>query len=268
MAAHRETVVGLDAQLQVQVAGLAAVAARLALAGQTNLLAVLDPGGDVRLELLTVHAQGHRGALDRLTERQRDLRVAVLAVLGTGRLLIPAVRRPAIGAAGRSGTAAEHREDVVDVRRSAAVGLEADVRAVAAAEHRPEDVGEAASVEPAAPGTAGEARPAHAELADGVILLAAVLVAQHVIGFGDVLELLLGLLGFVQIRMVLASELTVGLGDLLVAGVLGDTEDLVEILGEPFILSHSRCLLSLRKSWVCTDAGCPANGRGARLHVA
>ena len=112
-----------------------------------------------------------------------------------------------------------------------------------AAEHRAEDVGEAGRVESALSGTAGESRAAHAELSDGVVLLALLLVAQYVVCFGDVLEFLFGLFGFVQIRMVFACQLAVRFRDIGFAGVLGDTEDFVEILAQPFILSHL-CLQS------------------------
>ena len=94
-----------------------------------------------------------------------------------------------------------------------------------------------------AAGTAGEAGTAHAELTNRVVLLAIFLLAQHVIGFGDVLELLLGFLGLVDVRMVFAGELAVRLLDVVVRSVLGDTKDFVEVFAEPFVFSHS-CLLS------------------------
>ena len=98
-------------------------------------------------------------------------------------------------------------------------------------------------VETALTGSAGEAGAAHAELADGIVLLALIIVAQHLVGLGDVLELLLRLLGLVAVGVVLARELAVRLGALLGGGVLGDTKDLVEVFAQPFVLSHS-CLLS------------------------
>lgn len=127
---------------------------------------------------------------------------------------------------------------------AAARSGEADARAIAAgtlAEHGTKDVGETGSIEAA--GTAGEAGTAHAELTNRVVLLAIFLLAQHVIGFGDVLELLLGFLGLVDVRMVFAGELAVRLLDVVVRSVLGDTKDFVEVFAEPFVFSHS-CLLS------------------------
>ena len=141
---------------------------------------------------------------------------------------------------------AEHREDVVDVVGAAARSGEADARAIAAgtlAEHGTKDVGETGSIEAAGAGTAGEAGTAHAELTNRVVLLAIFLLAQHVIGFGDVLELLLSFLGLVDVRMVFAGELAVRLLDVVVRSVLGDTKDFVEVFAEPFVFSHS-CLLS------------------------
>ena len=204
------------------------------------------------LELLAVHGQGHGSALDRLTQGQADLGVAVLAVFGARGLLIAiaagiAVRRLAVAAirlAALTCSTAEHREDVVDVVGAAARSGEADARAIAAgtlAEHGTKDVGETGSIEAA--GTAGEAGTAHAELTNRVVLLAIFLLAQHVIGFGDVLELLLGFLGLVDVRMVFAGELAVRLLDVVVRSVLGDTKDFVEVFAEPFVFSHS-CLLS------------------------
>ena len=38
--------------------------------------------------------------------------------------------------------------------------------------------------------------------------------------------------------MVFARQLAVRFGDFGVGGVFGDTEDLIEILAQPFILSH------------------------------
>ena len=76
-----------------------------------------------------------------------------------------------------------------------------------------------------------------------IVFLTILLVAQHVVRFGDVLELLLGFLGLVDVRMVFAGELAVRLLDVVVRSVLGDTKDFVEVFAEPFVFSHS-CLLS------------------------
>ena len=116
------------------------------------------------------------------------------------------------------------QDDVIEAVKDLTNGLGADVVVEAA-------------------GTAGEAGTAHAELTNRVVLLAIFLLAQHVIGFGDVLELLLGFLGLVDVRMVFAGELAVRLLDVVVRSVLGDTKDFVEVFAEPFVFSHS-CLLS------------------------
>ncbi len=55
-------------------------------------------------------------------------------------------------------------------------------------------------------------------------------IGQDVVGLGDLLEPLLGLLvALVAVRVVLARELPVGLLDLLVGGVLADPQDLVVV---------------------------------------
>ena len=46
--------------------------------------------------------------------------------------------------------------------------------------------------------------------------------------------------------MVFARQLAVRFGDVILGGVLGDTEDFVEILAQPFILSHSGLLSCMR----------------------
>ena len=237
--------------MQVQIAGLAAVDARLALAGQLDLLTVLDAGGHMSLELLAIHGQGHGRTLDRLTKGQADLGVAVLAVFGARGFLIAVatgvtVCLLAVAASTLPRGPTEHREDVVEIGVAAARSGEADTRTVATgtlAKHGAEDVGEAGSVKAAGTGTTGKAGAAHAELANRVVLLAIFLLAQHVVGFGDVLELLLGFLGLVDVRVVLAGELAVRLFDVVVRSVLGDTKDFVEVFTEPFVFSHS-CLLS------------------------
>src|SRR5207249_400903 len=61
-----------------------------------------------------------------------------------------------------------------------------------------------------------------------VVLLAALLVGQDVVGLGDLLETVLGVgVALVGVRVVLAGQLAVGLLDVVLGGVLRDTEDLV-----------------------------------------
>src|SRR5205085_2954064 len=64
-----------------------------------------------------------------------------------------------------------------------------------------------------------------------VVLLAALVVGEHVVRLGDLLEARLGLgLSLVRVGVELARELAVGLLDLVGRGVLGDAERLVEVL--------------------------------------
>lgn len=174
--------------------------------------------------------------------------------------------------AASSRATAEHREDVVEAGATgtATVRGEADVRtAVAAAttEHGAEDVGEVTGVESAATGTAGEACATCSEGADRVVFLARILVFEHVVGLGDVLELLLAFLRLVDVRVVLAGEFAVRLRDLFLVGVLGDTQGLIEILVQPIILSHAAVPPFEAKVWVVFvkksvwEYPCMKNGR-------
>ena len=61
--------------------------------------------------------------------------------------------------------------------------------------------------------------------AHGVVALALVLIGEHGIGLGDLLELLLGVRLFIDVRVKLARLLLEGLSDLLGRGVLLDAED-------------------------------------------
>ena len=77
--------------------------------------------------------------------------------------------------------------------------------------------------------------PRGGHVAHLVVLLALLLVAQHFVGGRDVLEAILGLLvARVRIGVVLLGQLAVGLLDVRGRGVLGDAEDLVVVLLEPF----------------------------------
>lgn len=57
-----------------------------------------------------------------------------------------------------------------------------------------------------------------------VVLLALGRILEHFIGFGDLLELLLGAGFFVHIRVILASQRTIGAFDLVCRGFALDTE--------------------------------------------
>jgi hypothetical protein len=90
----------------------------------------------------------------------------------------------------------------------------------------------------AAPAEAGE-RPGGHHLADAVVLLALLGVRQHRVGLADLLEALLGLrVVGTGVGVQLAGQLAVRLGDLLRAGALVDTEDLVVVLLDVVALAH------------------------------
>ena len=77
---------------------------------------------------------------------------------------------------------------------------------------------------------------AHDVLSVAVVGLALVRVGEHVVGGGDLLEALLGLLVTrVRVGVILPRELAVGLLDLVLGSLLVDPQDLVEVL-----LRHDR----------------------------
>ena len=92
----------------------------------------------------------------------------------------------------------------------------------------------AAAAEATAEATAGE-HPAGL-----VVLLALGLVGQHIARFADLLVPILGgRIVRVAVRMILGEQLLGHSPDLIVAGVGGDAEHLVEILLNPFTLNHA-----------------------------
>ena len=114
--------------------------------------------------------------------------------------------------------------------------MAATTEATATAEG-PEEILEAAR----AARSGGEARPAAGHRANRVITLAILVIGQDGVSLADFLELgLSGLVARVLIRVPLASQLAVGLRDGLLVRRLVDSEDLVEVLGEPFLFTHAR----------------------------
>jgi hypothetical protein len=107
------------------------------------------------------------------------------------------------------------------------------------AEQAAEEVAQVAHVLHAEGPAAGRAAAAEAAghrtvLADLVVLLALVGVAEHVVGRADLLEALLR--ARVGVRVVLLGQLPVGARDLLVGGRRDDPEHLVVVLLEPLPL--------------------------------
>src|SRR5699024_3513828 len=171
---------------QDHIAGLAAVRTGLALAGQTDLLSVLDPDRGAHGQRLPAgHVQLHRGAVDGFGEGQGRARLDVATL---DRRLVAAV------SAATADTSTESAEAIGEVRghvSPAAVGG-AGPRPSAA----PEEVGEHA-LESAAGSTAGSSRTgaeagSAAHGANLIVLGAGLLVGQHLMRLSDLLELLLG----------------------------------------------------------------------------
>src|SRR5699024_6236740 len=133
-------------------------------------------------DVAAVDREGDGGALDRLTERE-----------GRGRGDVRPGPRAGTAAELLRSPAAEHRaEDVLEAARALAAGRVADpgpARA-AAAEHAAEHVLEACA--PGAAGPRGEAGTAAGHRPDRVVLLALLGVRQHGVRLADLLELRLG----------------------------------------------------------------------------
>src|SRR5450830_1701672 len=208
-----------DRDHEVAVAGRAV----LALAAHPDLLAVLDAGRDPHVDDLAVRfAQADGGAADGAGEGDAGGRGPVRA------LLRAALERLATAAE----TAAA--KQVGELGRDAPGGaVPAGVPAAAAGEKAAEQVLEA-SAAAGLPGTAGSEPGAAAHRADGVVLLPLIGIREHRVRLGDVLKLLLGSgIPGVGVRMMLPRELPVGLLNVGVGSVLGDTKDLVEVLVDP-----------------------------------
>ena len=173
---------------------------------------------------------GHAG--HRISERQRDVGLEVGAALGA---------RPAATATGAPEHPAEQVAQIADVAR-----LE------------PNPAGEPAE---AAVRTAGSrtrepaAEPGGRHVAHPVVGLAFLFVAEHVVGGGDLLEPLLGVVVTgVRVGVVPLGELSVRLLDVRGARVLGHAEDAVVVLLEPLstkLLGHPSAYLR----WTLTPAG-------------
>lgn len=74
-------------------------------------------------------------------------------------------------------------------------------------------------------------------LAVFVVHLPLALVRKNLVRLGDLLELVLGVGGFVFVRMITQGQFPVGLFDLIVGGSFGQTQDFV------VVLTHCRLLL-------------------------
>ena len=217
-----------DTHDHIEVPRRPAVGTRAALAPQPNPLAVSDARWDPDLRLPGIGPLAQRDLpghpVHRLGEREGELCLVVRSPLRP-----VAARR----AAERPGAAAEQvRQQVIQP-----VGARELERVGSARARRGERI---------APG--GEA-------ADLVVLRALVGVADHVVGGGDLLEALLGagIVG-VPVRMQLASERAVGLGDVVLGCVRRHPEGAVIVLLQPLLADVVHNL---------TRLGTPAGGRSS-----
>jgi hypothetical protein len=265
VAVALEQVVAPDADLDEQVARRAAVAARLAVAGRADAHAVVDAGryldlqrlllldlalaaatgagfGDDLAAAVAVRA-GLLHAEEALAHLHRAAAVAGAAGLGAGAGLGAAAVAGVTFLPARDADLAVLavggflERDLHRVREvGAAVDLASAARATAAA--TAEDVAEdvAKGLREAAEALGATRAAAHVGVDPGVAVLvigrALLRVAQHLVGFLDLLELFFGGLGgitLVAVRVVLHRQLAIRLLDFVVAGGLGHAQDFVKV---------------------------------------
>ena len=245
----------LDADLDVQVAGRAAVGTRLAVAGRADAHAVVDAGGHLDLQRLgLLDATGTVTGLARilhhlatavaggtgLLHREEALLHAHLALavtgatglglgagLGAGALASGAVFPGGDADLGLVAVGGLLQRDFHGV---AQVGTTEDLvgpaPSAAAAEDVAEDVAEGLGKATEAPcaaarATAHATHAVNAGVAVAVIGVALAAVAQHVVGLAHFLELVFGLLVTrVAVRVIFHGHLAIGLLDFFVGGVL------------------------------------------------
>src|SRR5581483_5061138 len=128
----------------------------------------------------------------------------------------------------------------------------------------PEEVGQVEG-DAAAVATARHAEAAGAEQRPCLVVLPALgLVGQHVVGLGDLLELLLGRgVALVRVRVMLARELAIGLFDLGLARVLRDTEGLVVVLLD--VVPRAQLSAPPSSSAAVSAGSCTATRAGRRI---
>ena len=254
----------------VQVARLRAAKPRLALAGQPDAAAVADAGGDVDAQpadaalgagaaaggaRILDHGAGAVAVGARLGDREDPLALSLDAAALADRADLG--RGAGLGAgavAGRARLRGRHRQ-----RHLRAVDGLVELSETSVSRSRPRCGGRPLRTSPRPPRPAVPAVPALPNRLESmspkppvnwpgskpppagppppnpnglgpVVGLALVGIREHVVGLGDLLEALLGLLvARIAVRVVLARQLAVGLLDLLVGGVLADPEGLVVV---------------------------------------
>ena len=249
--------VRLDVHLDVEIAGRAAVDARLAFAGEAHAVALVDARrnfdrqGFLQLDAAAARAlcAGVRddaaravAARARLRDGEgalRDTHLACAAAGGAGRGLCAGTRSAALAdVAGRHRRDANFRFKTVrgllerDLEVVAQVRAAEDRRAAAAcaAEDLPEDVAEDVA-EAAHAGASGARRVRiDARVAELVVRGALLRIAEHFVGFLRLLEVLLGARVFrIAVRMPFHGEPAIGLLQVFFGGVAVDAEHFVVI---------------------------------------
>ena len=253
-----------DAHLHIKVAGGAAVAAGVALAGDANLHSIVDAGGDGDGAVAPPPLVAPRAAVATGGFNGAAGAVAGGAGGGDGKLpehaALGAPHLPAAATGGAGGNtsagfvagagavvagfhplevniplAAEHRilkgngDALADVLAGA--GPLGGLPAAAAAEKGVKDVAEAAEGVEAVKGAvaAGAAGAVDAGVAEAVVARPLLLVAEDLVGFVNFLELVLGARRAVAVGMELHSLPAKGAADFLIVGAPGHTEGFVVV---------------------------------------
>src|SRR5205814_4083551 len=230
VAVTREEGMRLHAHAEICVARWTAVRAGRALAGEADALPVAHPRGNLHRQparLSTVRGgdlDDVLSALVRLGQGDLDLPFDVLPLLRPGPRAGPpstdeVVHRRAAPEATVRGVPKERAEEIGEVARGLAEGIAAGAR-------RP-------VVDPMEVATGLAAHTLGVPLPigpDRVVPLALLGIAEDLVGLIDLLEALLGLRLLVDVRVVLARQLPVGLLDVDGRGVLGNAKGLVVVL--------------------------------------
>src|SRR5581483_7625383 len=194
-----------DPERALALALQAGALARRADAWHRTRLGAGSPAG--RARPLAGQPQRDGGAVDRVAERERGLGLHVLPAAR------PVRRRAAL-------PVAEHAAEDVAEATAGVPGPGEDVAKV-----------EAAEAALSWPGSGRDPEPAAKQGAGLVVLLAALLVGEHRVRLGDLLELRLCRgVALVRVGVVLASELAVRGLDISLLGGLGDPQRLVVVL--------------------------------------
>lgn len=222
----------LDRYLDQRIAGLAAIAAGIALVAQADLLAIDEAGRDHHIQLLAVgHGQAALAAARRIEKTDLEIEMAVgtaLRLAGTGPRApgtgTGSGTRAGLAAAGTAHMAEDLVEDVFGTTGAKAAGAEIEIRLAVGARCRIGAAALAAGTEAARPRLAGGIDLAAVELC------AFVGIADDAIGRRDFLEAFGRLVvAGIAVGMQFLGQLAIGLAHVFLGGAPGHTQHLVGV---------------------------------------